>query len=152
QKSKPQQAARQKAVSSAAREHGGPQEGIKVHGHWVIEIRNQDGTVVTHREFENALATQGHENLAALLAHAAAGGHWLVTLQGASGACPAKSVSPRTDCLIAESNSLAPFDTPGRGISTNLTVALEGQNLSRVVVLNGSVAALAAGDINSVDT
>src|SRR5262245_57695497 len=24
---------------------GGPQEGIKVHGHWVIEVRNPDGSL-----------------------------------------------------------------------------------------------------------
>ena len=30
-------------------------EGIKVHGHWVIDVRNLDGKLVTHREFENAL-------------------------------------------------------------------------------------------------
>ena len=33
----------------------GTQEGIKVHGHWTIEVRNPDGKVVTHTEFENAL-------------------------------------------------------------------------------------------------
>lgn len=39
----------------ANKEHaGGPQEGIKIHGHWVIDVRNPDGKLVTHREFENA--------------------------------------------------------------------------------------------------
>ena len=35
----------------------GTQEGIKVHGHWTIEVRNPDGKVVTHTEFENVLVT-----------------------------------------------------------------------------------------------
>ena len=26
-----------------------------MHGHWTIDVRNPDGTLVTHREFENAL-------------------------------------------------------------------------------------------------
>src|SRR5215469_7481393 len=34
---------------------GGPSVGIKVHGHWTIDVRNPDGTLVTHREFENSL-------------------------------------------------------------------------------------------------
>jgi hypothetical protein len=33
----------------------GTQEGIKVHGHWVIEVRNPDGSVDKHVEFENQM-------------------------------------------------------------------------------------------------
>ena len=40
---------------SAQSPANGKAEGIKVHGHWAIEVRNPDGTVVTHREFENSL-------------------------------------------------------------------------------------------------
>jgi hypothetical protein len=32
-----------------------PQEGIKVHGHWTIEVRNPDGSVQKHVEFENSI-------------------------------------------------------------------------------------------------
>jgi hypothetical protein len=31
------------------------QEGLKVHGHWTIEVRNPDGSVDKHLEFENSL-------------------------------------------------------------------------------------------------
>jgi hypothetical protein len=34
----------------------GAAEGIKVHGHWTIEVRDPDGKVATHREFENKLS------------------------------------------------------------------------------------------------
>ena len=51
--------AKESSHSEAAREKGGRNEGIKVHGHWTIEVRNPDGKVVTHREFENALAQGG---------------------------------------------------------------------------------------------
>jgi hypothetical protein len=37
----------------------GSHEGIKVHGHWMIEVRNPDGEVVTRREFENAITQSG---------------------------------------------------------------------------------------------
>jgi hypothetical protein len=33
----------------------GAQEGIKVHGHWTIEVRKPDGAVDKHVEFENGL-------------------------------------------------------------------------------------------------
>ena len=33
----------------------GQQEGITVHGHWVIEVKNPDGSVVRHVEVENSL-------------------------------------------------------------------------------------------------
>jgi hypothetical protein len=31
--------------------------GIKIHGHWVLEVKNPDGTVVNRREFNNSLVT-----------------------------------------------------------------------------------------------
>lgn len=40
---------------SAEKSSGGPYEGIKVHGHWTITIRNEDGSVASHHEFNNSL-------------------------------------------------------------------------------------------------
>jgi hypothetical protein len=42
----------------------GQREGVTVHGHWTIEVKNPDGTVVKHVEFENALTVQGRFLLA----------------------------------------------------------------------------------------
>jgi hypothetical protein len=48
-------------------------EGIKVHGHWVMEVKNPDGTVAERREFNNSLVTldgdsiSGDQLLAGLL-------------------------------------------------------------------------------------
>jgi hypothetical protein len=39
-------------------------EGIKVHGHWVIDVKDPDGKVVQHRDFENSLVTVGSSGLA----------------------------------------------------------------------------------------
>jgi hypothetical protein len=33
---------------------GGTHEGIKVHGHWMIEVRSPDGKLLSHTEFENS--------------------------------------------------------------------------------------------------
>jgi hypothetical protein len=42
-------------------------EGIKVHGHWVIEVRDADGTLHERRAFENALTVLGKQTLVNLL-------------------------------------------------------------------------------------
>ncbi len=65
--------------ASANKEHaGGPQEGINIHGHWVIDVRNPDGMLVTHREFENSYV--GH--LPAILAGQVSVGGWTIGLIG----------------------------------------------------------------------
>jgi len=46
----------------------GSHEGITVHGHWTIDVKNPDGTVATHREFENALQPGAYGALGALIA------------------------------------------------------------------------------------
>lgn len=57
-----------RATTPADEYKGAQKEGIKVHGHWAIDVRNPDGTVVTHNEFENALTSDGAETLAEILA------------------------------------------------------------------------------------
>ena len=38
------------AKATAPGESGqGPREGVKVHGHWVINVKNPDGTLAQHR-------------------------------------------------------------------------------------------------------
>ena len=54
-------------------------DGIAVHGHWVIEVDNPDGTMATRREFENALS-DGGQALAVLLSGEASAGAWVVYL------------------------------------------------------------------------
>jgi hypothetical protein len=39
-------------------------EGIKVHGHWVMDIRNADGTLAKHLDFQNSLTTGGSASTA----------------------------------------------------------------------------------------
>jgi hypothetical protein len=58
--------------------------GIKVHGHWVIEVRNPDGKVTARREFENSIQDPGATFLSALLAGNNSSGGLSVLLNGAS--------------------------------------------------------------------
>jgi hypothetical protein len=66
------------------RRAGGPHEGIRVHGHWVIEVRNPDGKVTARREFENAIQPAGMTYLASLLSGNNSPGALSVMLNGAS--------------------------------------------------------------------
>lgn len=54
-------------VTPAKRQPGGTHESIKVHGHWMIEVRNPDGKLVSHTEFENSLQSTGADILTGLL-------------------------------------------------------------------------------------
>jgi len=59
-------------------------EGITVHGHWVIQVENPDGTVVTRLEFQNALLNTGRGLLAAVLGHESSVGWWRINLQNST--------------------------------------------------------------------
>ena len=111
------------AGQSAAK---GQQEGIKVHGHWVIEVSNPDGKVVSHTEFENSL-TSGTDGGAALLVgvlgRVVTPGSWRVTL-----ADPFQL----NFVIINEPNTLASASCPGFVSNVKLTgsVASCSNNLS----------------------
>src|SRR5262249_34009856 len=47
----------------------GPGDGIKFHGHWTIDVKNPDGSLASHHEFENALIGSGALALSLVLAH-----------------------------------------------------------------------------------
>jgi len=74
------------AAQEAAPSSKGMNTAIKVHGHWTIEVRNPDGKVVTHREFENSLA-YGGAIFANLLGGTATPGGLAIVLGGS--VCPA---------------------------------------------------------------
>jgi hypothetical protein len=59
--------------------------GIKVHGHWVLEIRNPNGSLAKRTEFENSLTQgsgQGNSLLAQVLSGSIVEGAWAVQLYG----------------------------------------------------------------------
>jgi hypothetical protein len=66
-------------------------QGIKVHGHWVLQVKNADGTPGERREFDNSLVTSGtmmtgDQILAALLSgNASAGGIAVALISGPAG-------------------------------------------------------------------
>jgi hypothetical protein len=82
-------AAARSSANAAEKISGKPnREGIGVHGHWVIDVRNSDGKLVTHREFENSLTKSGADLLVGLLNGNFTPGDWMILLG------PNNNVSP----------------------------------------------------------
>ena len=99
-------------------------EGLKVHGHWKIVVRNPDGSLAKEIEFENALVTPGGGDiaLASLLAGYLSAGAWeilVVPQSGSTGLCGGGS---GTACIIAGANTLAASidDCPSPGCAATL--------------------------------
>jgi hypothetical protein len=91
-----------KTQTDAVRPARGPQEGIKVHGRWVIEVQNADGTRVSRDEFENAL-DGGQITLASLMGRLMTGLVWHVTLHGPASDDPCiYSAFQTSPCVVAE--------------------------------------------------
>jgi hypothetical protein len=86
------------ALAVSAFAQSGQSEGVKVKGHWTIEVRNPDGSLANRVEIQNALTPDGSRMLARVLAE-----HYALTrysLNGRSaGTAPCAGVS---QCTIAE--------------------------------------------------
>jgi hypothetical protein len=82
-------------------------EGITVHGHWTIEVKNPDGTRVSREEFENSLVQpSGSEDLTLLLLGSYVPGGYTVALynSGVAGSGPCPSLyNGYTLCLLVGS-------------------------------------------------
>jgi hypothetical protein len=83
-RSQSNQAQGEESEGSVAEEKPGEpsHQSIKVHGHWTIEVRNTDGTLATHREFENSLSG-GASVLSNVLGRASTVGSYEIRLLGA---------------------------------------------------------------------
>lgn len=86
----------------------GDHEGIKVHGHWTIEVRNPDGKLVSHTEFENSLAANsGSVYLTEMLLGGNVVGGYEVLLSSDTteqyGPCPLSSSQAETSCQLVGS-------------------------------------------------
>jgi hypothetical protein len=118
----------------------GPSEGIQVHGHWVIEVRERNGTLVTRRAFENALNPRfGQQLIADTLAGGLTIGAWTVFLITDSGTSPCPG-----GCSITE-----PGVPSGVG-ATSFNLAKGSQDGPFKLV--GNVTALSDGVIDRVAT
>src|SRR5688572_31546288 len=114
-------------------------EGIKVHGRWVIEIQNPDGTVAQRQEFNNALHSGGL-HLTSLLSRAAGMGFWEVSVYDAQQS-PCLGGTRFPECEIVEPN----ITFTGTNVFKTLSVSTEGPNGGTQLVLQGTATALVNG-------
>lgn len=120
---------------------GGPKEGIKVHGEWTIDIRNPDGTLVSHHEFKNALQTSGAVLLGHFLQRTNKAGEWVVSVTGGPSPC-------NTPCWIYEPATQFPV-SEGVIIFKTLTISSQG-GANNNTVFAGTATASQAGVIDTV--
>jgi hypothetical protein len=128
----------------AAKSSGGPHEGIQVHGHWTIDVRNPDGTLASHRDFENSLLAGGANVLVNSLSRAGVTGLWRIELNAPGIGCNPSN----TFCTIVE-----PAEISSTADSKNLTLSVptSGPNIG-ALVLTGSLTASGSGSIGGVFT
>ena len=145
------------ASASAHEQPSGSNEGIKVHGHWTIVVRNADGSVASRNEFENSLVTCtgcGNTILSNILGRQASVGTWQVDLDNYANPNQAVCASSPVGggCAITEPsvthllNGQVPFP--------NLTVQVPtwGIYANAGLVLAGTAKAVKTGTIVTVDT
>jgi hypothetical protein len=146
-------------AAPGAESKGGQKEGIKVHGHWTIDVRNPDGTLVTHREFENSIQGSGTRVLAQLLGRNFSVGEWSIVLDHeGSSTKPCVFLIGNTfnynACTITEANGHT-SDDPTHAQFKTLVVDVNPNGV--LVHLSGSATFIGAvgqqqGSLNSVAT
>ena len=132
-------------------------QGLTVHGHWVINVSDPDGTLVQHREFENSLSSTGQGFLVGLLSGYMVPGDWMIALGPltGNGAC----VATYQYCGIAHSTATYPglgyCDSSYYCTGSTLSYAYNfgsGFNGPYSIVLSGSITANQTGSIGTVTT
>jgi hypothetical protein len=136
-------------TAPAAPPAGGAQEGITVHGRWVVEVQNPDGTLVSRTEFNNALSG-GAQHIVSLLGKQGVAGRWVLYLSSTgSNLSPCQGGTGGTFpnwCRIID--SLASNPNNGNAESKDLVVTPAGSSLS----LTGTITALSDGVVGRVAT
>lgn len=123
---------------------GSPKEGVQLSGHWVLEVRNADGTLAERREFHNDLV--GANLIRDILAGRVTPGVWSVILDGL--ACR-RIDGVVVSCATTEARA---FGVPGNIVFyRTLVVEFDNPVAPTLIRLRGSVD-VSGGTINGVAT
>jgi hypothetical protein len=135
-------------------EEANPSHGFKMHGHWIIDVKNPDGTIAEHREFENALQPTGASYILGLMGGFYAPGNYMVVLYppgtpngGYLGVAPCISNGAQAGCAIVSSVTTYPglAFCPSYLCATGLTSYTTPSSTSAMgVVTPGSLTILGA--------
>jgi hypothetical protein len=139
-------------------------QGIKMHGHWIIDIKNPDGTLVEHRDFENSIVNFGENYLFALMAGYTSPSDYAIAVAPAgtlgfenpnSGPCSQGNFIVIQGCAIVHNMGT----DPGYSVCNvfycggGLTITYNfPSGASPSMVLSGSITATQAGTISQVAT
>jgi hypothetical protein len=133
---------------------GSPHEGLSVHGHWVIDIKNPDGTLAQHRDFENSLEYNGQGFLVGLLSGYLIPGDWMIVIGASSGTSACNAIYQY--CGIVRSLNTYPalgycsyYYCTGSNLSYTYNFGT-GFGGPYSVVLEGSITANQTGTIGAV--
>lgn len=132
---------------------GGPGEAVRVHGHWTIEIREPDGSLVRTVEFENALTPEGAVTLPELLARTRSVGTWSIELTGSNRACRFGAI--RASCLLIEAQDTPAYPAaafPNAFPTLRVRVPAATEPNAGKLVLAGTATAQSDGDVGVVIT
>jgi hypothetical protein len=140
---------------SASSDHAASEPGgISVHGDWTIDVLEDDGRLVSHREFENDLTVYGSRTMAEFLAGDTTPGTWWIILDAAGNDPPCLS-SPisdiAVDCRIFEAESGETGAPVFLRNFLNLNVSVTEPDES-IVRLSGFIVAGKNGTISDVRT
>ena len=133
----------------------GSQQNIKMHGHWLIDVKNPDGSLAQHRDFENSLYGGGPGGpgfLIALMAGYVVPADYAISLFSNTNTTPCSNQSA---CVLVRSLTTQPGVTYCQSFTcfTGLTYGYNvGVTGNPSLVLSGSFTASSAGTIDSVFT
>jgi hypothetical protein len=139
----------------------GSHQGVAVHGHWVIDVKNPDGSLAHHYDFENALQSTGQHMLTFLLTGQFVPSDYMIFLNPPVGQQPICSGPGLiSQCGLIDVASIPPaveqcdlaFGTVCQsGLVIGYTAAGANQ-LFTSMTLAGSFTATQLGQIGTVDT
>ncbi|MES2393157.1 MAG: hypothetical protein V4555_16055 [Acidobacteriota bacterium] len=136
--------------ASEAAEDKGAQEGIKVHGHWIIDIKNRDGSIAEHRDFQNSLTPTSF--LIELMAGYVVPSSYLISVTSSTPPC----VSTHGFCAIVENLNINPAYALCYAnyyyCTTGLVLTYNVNSLPASMTMAGQFTATQAGTINQVNT
>jgi hypothetical protein len=101
----------------APKPSSGMNQGIMLHGHWTINVKNPDGTQVQHHEFENQLQYDGTQFLTALLSGYGVAGDYAIYFTNATAQATA---SPTTNVVCPAPASTTTSTFPYCSIVQNI--------------------------------
>jgi hypothetical protein len=131
-------------------------QGIKVHGHWKIVVKNPDGSIAETREFENSLTAIGANTLAGLLVGGGGSYYTESAGMGIDLTTSGTSICGKTNCvMVASTTAGTGVDICGNAAyscsTTGSTATVGGAN-NGVVTVAGQFTATQSGTITTVSS